>query len=104
MNNKQKKLLKRTAQEEKPIFQLGKANLTEAFMTQVDEALTKREIVKLSILQNATMADEAVEEALVDALNIQWSWHIGHTLTLYRPSQIEKNQSLSLEVKKQAMK
>ncbi|MDO4670285.1 MAG: YhbY family RNA-binding protein [Aerococcus sp.] len=99
MNNKQKKLLKQAAQRQKALFQLGKANLTPEFITQIDEALNKRELVKISILQNATQPDEEVEEALISALGLEWSDHIGHTLSLFRTAKQEKNRDLSLRVK-----
>lgn len=104
MNNKQTKLLKRAAQREKALFQMGKANLTPEFIAQIDTALNKRELVKISILPNASLSDEAVETAVVSALNIEWSNHIGHTLTFYRMAPNEKQRDLSREVQALGMK
>ena len=35
-----------------PIFQVGKASVTPELITAVSEALTARELIKLSVLQN----------------------------------------------------
>lgn len=100
MNNKQKSFLRRRAQKEKALFQLGKSNITDEFVNQLNDALDKRELVKISILQNASIADKEAEQILKEQLNAEWTNHIGHTLSIYRPSSLEENREVSYEVKR----
>ena len=100
LTNKQRAYLKKVAHHEKPIFQLGKEGLTEAFITQVDQALEKRELIKFKILQNSL---EEIEEATAEiayAVEATVVQVIGHSGVLYRPSHTVKHQKLSNEVKK----
>ena len=46
LNKKQVNHLKKIAHHEKPIFQMGKEGLGQSFLDQVDQALTKRELIK----------------------------------------------------------
>ena len=49
MNSKQRAYLKSLASTMNPIFQVGKASLTPEIVTAIDEALEKRELVKVSV-------------------------------------------------------
>ncbi|MGX7109523.1 ribosome assembly RNA-binding protein YhbY [Facklamia miroungae] len=98
LNKKQIKFLRKKAQKEKPIFQVGKLGVTDVFIQQVNEAIEKRELVKFNILQNSdeeiNQAAEQIAES-IDAVIIQT---VGHTAILYRPSRKEKYQRLSEEI------
>ena len=52
MTSKQRAYLKGLAMTMEPIFQVGKSSVTPEFTKAVDEALTARELIKLSVLQN----------------------------------------------------
>ena len=99
LNNKEKKYLKKIAQKEKAIFQIGKNGLNDELIKQVDQALEKRELVKLNILQNSSAEGDQAAEELATGLRAEVVQTIGKTLVLYRPSQEAKNQKLSAEVK-----
>ena len=99
INNKEKKYLKKIAQKEKAIFQIGKNGLNDELIKQVDQALEKRELVKLNILQNSSAEVDQAAEELATGLRAEIVQTIGKTLVLYRPSQEAKNQKLSAEVK-----
>ena len=52
MTSRQRAFLKSIAMTTEPIFQIGKAALTPEFTEAVNEALEKRELIKISVLQN----------------------------------------------------
>ena len=52
LTSKQRAYLKSLANNIAPIFQIGKASLTPEMVSAVDEALEKRELIKLSVLKN----------------------------------------------------
>lgn len=98
LSKRQVKFLKKVAQKEKPLFQVGKLGVTDIFIQQIEDALEKRELVKFTILQNS---DEEINEAAVkiaQTIQARVVQTIGHTAILYRPSSKEKYQRLSKEV------
>jgi len=52
MTSKQRAYLKSLAMTMDPIFQVGKSSVTEELLAAIAEALTARELIKLSVLQN----------------------------------------------------
>ena len=52
MTSKQRAYLMSQASNLDPIFQIGKASLTPEIITALDEALEKRELIKVSVLKN----------------------------------------------------
>ena len=65
LRGKQKQFLKKEAHHLQAIFQIGKGGLSDEIVRQIDEALEKRELIKVSLLQNTdeVAADVAVEVA-----------------------------------------
>ncbi len=63
MTSKQRAYLMSQASAMDPIFQIGKASLTPEIITALDEALEKRELIKVSVLKNC--ADDPREIAAV---------------------------------------
>ena len=49
MTNKQRAYLSSLASKENAIFQIGKSSLTTEIISAVDEALAKRELIKISV-------------------------------------------------------
>ena len=52
MTSKQRAYLMSQASTLDPIFQIGKASLTPEIIIALDEALEKRELIKVSVLKN----------------------------------------------------
>ena len=99
LRGKQKRFLRSKAHHLQPIFQIGKGGINSAMIVQIDEALEKRELIKVSLLQNT---DEIVEEAaqvLEKEIDCEIVQIIGRVIVLYKPSTKEKYQRLSNEVK-----
>lgn len=66
MTSKQRAYLKGLAMTMEPIFQVGKSSVTPEFTKAVDEALTARELIKLSVLQNCADDPRAIAEVIAD--------------------------------------
>ena len=79
LNKKQVNHLKKIAHHEKPIFQMGKEGLGQSFVDQVDQALTKRELIKFKVLQNSEEEIREVTAEIAYALDAQVVQVIGHT-------------------------
>ena len=67
--------------------------------TQIAEALEKRELIKVSLLQNTDeVADEAALE-IAQATNSEVVQVIGRVIVLYKTSSKEKYQRLTQQLK-----
>src|SRR5699024_9758247 len=64
LTGKQKRYLRSEAHHLKPIFQVGKTGVNENMITQINEALEKRELIKVSILQNCLDDKHTVSEQI----------------------------------------
>ena len=53
LRGKQKSYLRSQAHHLNPIFQVGKGGVNDAMIHQIGEALEKRELIKVKILQNS---------------------------------------------------
>lgn len=94
MTSKQRAYLKGLASSITPIFQVGKASLTPEIVTAVDEALEKRELIKISVLKNCfddpgELADTIAERTKSEVVHV-----IGKKIVLYRPA--KKNPKIQL--------
>jgi len=67
---------------------------------QIGEALEKRELIKVSLLQNTDETPEEVAGILEQALKCQVVQTIGKILVVYKPSATDKYRKISLEVNK----
>ena len=88
ISSKQRANLRSMANTLAPIFQIGKGNINDNFIEQIDGALETRELIKISILETA---DITAREASDQLCEVQC---IGRKLVLYRPSR--ENQKIEI--------
>lgn len=94
LTSKQKTFLKSQAHHLAPIFQVGKGGVSGAMMRQIEEALEKRELVKISILSNNDDDKNEVAKELAEGTYSNLVQLIGNTIVLYKPSVNHKRISL----------
>lgn len=94
MTSKQRAYLKSLASNITPIFQVGKASLTPEMVIAVDEALEKRELIKLSVLKNCFDDPREIADTLAERTRSTVVHVIGKKIVLYRPS--KKNPKIQL--------
>ncbi|KAF1300188.1 MULTISPECIES: ribosome assembly RNA-binding protein YhbY [Enterococcus] len=99
LRGKQKRFLRSQAHHLQPIFQVGKGGVNEAMIKQIEEALEKRELIKISLLQNTEEVADEVAETLQNEIRCDVVQIIGRVLVLFKPSTKEKYQKLSREVR-----
>ncbi|AOF48708.1 ribosome assembly RNA-binding protein YhbY [Tetragenococcus halophilus] len=100
LRGKQKSFLKSQAHHLQPIFQIGKGGLNDQLIVQIGEALEKRELIKVSLLQNTDEEASEVASILEEKLDCQVVQIIGRVLVIFKISNQEKNQKISAAVKK----
>jgi len=95
---KQKAFLKSLANKVPATFQIGKEGLSENLLTDVLNYLNRHEIIKISVLQNATVLDEEII-AFFEQAHIEFVQKIGRQIILYKHSNNVK-EPIVLPVKK----
>lgn len=94
INSKQRSTLRSMANTLNPIFQIGKGGITEAFVSQLDDAFEKRELIKITVLETAGLEPKEALEELAGALNAEPVQAIGRKIVLYRESEEHKQIEL----------
>ncbi|BFH61375.1 MULTISPECIES: ribosome assembly RNA-binding protein YhbY [Paenibacillus] len=94
LTGKQKRYLRSLAHHLDPIFQIGKGGTNEQLVRHINEAIEKRELIKVSVLNNCLddkheMAEELAEKAKAELVQV-----IGNTIILYKESKDHKQIEL----------
>ncbi|HLR74293.1 MAG TPA: ribosome assembly RNA-binding protein YhbY [Virgibacillus sp.] len=90
LTGKQKRFLRGKAHHLKPIFQVGKIGVNENMVKQIGEALEKRELIKVSILQNCLDDKHTIAEELSQGTGALVVQIIGNNIVLYKESEDNK--------------
>ncbi|WP_088228854.1 ribosome assembly RNA-binding protein YhbY [Desulfosporosinus sp. FKB] len=91
LKGKQKRFLRAMGNEMDPILQVGKGGIGESVVTQTNEALEARELIKGRVLQNCLEEPKSVAANLAEQTRSELVQVIGRNFLLYRPSK-EKPQ------------
>ena len=89
MTSKQRAYLKGLAMNLEPIFQIGKSSLTPEVTEAIGEAFNTKELIKITVLNNAEDDAKGVSEELAKKLRAEIVCTIGHKIVLYRFSHKE---------------
>ncbi|KRN10508.1 ribosome assembly RNA-binding protein YhbY [Liquorilactobacillus mali] len=98
LSGKQKKFLKAKAHNMRPIFQVGKEGVSDKWVEQIKNALDKRELIKINVLQGSDFEASEVSDYLTENTDIIVVQVIGHVLVLYRQSSKIENREISAEL------
>ncbi|MNW69662.1 RNA-binding protein YhbY [compost metagenome] len=77
-----------------PIFQVGKGGTNEQMINQISEALERRELIKVSILNNNLDNPKEIAEELANGAGAELVQLIGRTIVLYKESREYKQIEL----------
>ena len=94
MTSKQRAYLMSQASNMDPIFQIGKASLTPEIITALDEALEKRELIKVSVLKNCADDPREIASVIGERTRSQVIKVIGKKMIFFR--QAKKNSKYNL--------
>ncbi|EQK41853.1 YhbY family RNA-binding protein [Paraclostridium bifermentans] len=87
LKGKQRAYLRSVANTLKPITQIGKEGVTESFLDQLEDMLKAREIVKVSILENAGLDAKETANAICEAIRAEFVQAIGFKFTIYKKNE-----------------
>lgn len=92
----QRAYLRRLAADMSAIMQIGKSGLTDTLTATVSDALEARELIKLSVLENADCTPREAADTLAQALNATVVAVIGRKVILFRRPLNQKNRRIQL--------
>ena len=90
MTGKERAELRKQANTLDAIFQIGKDGLTVPLLTAIDKALTKRELVKLTVLETCAEPPKSCGGRIAEALEAEVIQAIGRKIVLYRKAPEEE--------------
>lgn len=91
MTSKERAQLRAKANPLEPIIQIGKEGVTDNLITQIDDTLDTRELIKIRVhLETAPDAPREFADELADALGADVIQVIGGVIVLYRKADPER--------------
>ncbi len=84
LTGKQRSYLKALANPLKPVIQLGKEGITDAFINQVNETIEKRELVKVHVLESCALPIDEVADIVAMRTRSEFVQSIGRKFVIYR--------------------
>jgi len=97
INSKQRAQLRGLANTIDTTIYVGKGGVTEGVITQLNEELTQREIIKGKVQENAMLTAREACDALAEATKSEAVQVIGSKFVLYRHNpKLEKEKRIQL--------
>lgn len=100
LKSKQVAYLKSQAHHLQPIFQIGKNGLSDEQVSQINDALEKRELIKISLLQSNLESPKETAEIIAEKTGSNIIQVIGRVIILFKKSSKEENRKISLTLPK----
>ena len=84
LNSKQRAALSGIAGTMDTIFQVGKGGINEALISQVSDALRKRELIKLRVLDNSAYTSREAAEEIAEKTGADVVQVIGNRFVIFK--------------------
>jgi RNA-binding protein len=86
LTSKQRSYLRKLANSQNAIFQIGKGGISPMFVKQVEEALEARELIKINVLDNSDFTAREACDQLARETGAEGVQVIGNKFVLYKKS------------------
>ena len=96
LTSKERAYLRSLANTIEPIFQFGKGSVTQNYIKQIEDALEARELIKISILENADVTAKELAGELCEKAHCQSVQIIGRKIVLYREARDKDRRKIKL--------
>jgi RNA-binding protein len=96
LTSKERAYLRGLANSIDPIFQIGKGGINENQLRQINDALEKRELVKIHVLENSFLNTRAVCDEVAALLGAEPVQAIGKKFVIYKESKDNKTIDLKM--------
>ena len=95
LNGKQRAYLRSLSNKIEPIFQIGKGGINDNQLNQIKDALEKRELVKIHVLENSLLDTRSVCDEVAHLLGAEPVQAIGKKFIIYKES--KENKTIDLK-------
>ena len=99
ITSKQRAFLRKQANSLDPIFQIGKAGVTDEVISQLALALETRELIKVHVLETALLDTKEALSEVAQKLKAEPVQAIGSKFVIYKRANKEKNRKIELPKK-----
>lgn len=96
LTSQQRAKLRGLAQKEEPVTQVGKSGVCEGLIDSLDAAIEKRELIKVTVLENSGLLPKEAGVEIATALSAEFVCATGRKLVFYRQSKNPKNRNIVL--------
>ena len=86
LTSKQRSNLRSIAAKIEPITQVGKLGVNESLIESLDKAIEKRELIKITVLENSYLEPKDAGFEIAEALGAEFVCATGRKLVFYRRS------------------
>lgn len=90
LNSKQRANLRSLAQKIEPITQIGKQGISDALIDGLEKAIEKRELIKVTVLENADLDAKEAGFEIAEKLNAEFVCATGRKVVFYKRSSDDK--------------
>lgn len=96
ITGKQRSYLRKLANNIDPSVLIGRQNLTENVINEIDVALDTKELVKVKLQEGSTLKPKDVANEVAEKLHAEFVQAIGRKFTLYRKAKEPEDRKIIL--------
>ena len=96
ITGKQRSYLKKLGQELDPIVYIGKSDLTENVLKEMDNLLESRELIKIKLQEGCSLDTKECANQAAELLQAEFVQAIGRKFVLYRQSSDKEKRKIVL--------
>lgn len=96
ITSKQRSYLKKLSHELDPIVYIGKNDLTENVIKEIDTLLNTRELIKIKIQEGSLLEPAPTANEVAGILKAEFVQAIGRKFVLYRPAKEKEKRKIIL--------
>lgn len=96
LTGKQRSYLKKIGHHLDPVVFIGKADLTDNIMNEIDGLLDTRELVKVKIQEGSILDPKETAGQVAEALGADFVQAIGRKFLIYRPAKDKDKRTIVL--------
>lgn len=97
ITSKQRAYLRKISHTLEPVFQIGKEGVTDNLLEGISQALNKREVIKVHILETALLDTIETCNEIAREIGAEPVQAIGNKFILYREAEEEKYRKIDLK-------
>lgn len=97
ITSKQRAYLRKISHTLEPVFQIGKEGVTDNLLEGISQALNKREVIKVHILETALLDTRETCNEIAREIGAEPVQAIGNKFILYREAEEEKYRKIDLK-------